>query len=157
MRLYLVRHGDAVSEEVDPERRLSENGRADVQRVAAFLAGAGVRVPVILHSGKKRAEQTAGLLAGSVGTGVQPEQVSGIDPFDPTAEFAQTVNEWTTDTMVVGHLPFVGKLVSRLVVKDESASTVLFPAGTVVCLECDQHGRWSIAWMIRPELLHDPG
>jgi len=27
MRLYLVQHGDAVSEEIDPERPLSELGR----------------------------------------------------------------------------------------------------------------------------------
>ena len=120
MRLYLVQHGDAISKEMDRERPLSDQGRADLQRIAAFLAKAGIRVSVILHSGKKRAEQTAELLAASVGVGEHLEKVSGIDPLDPTSEFAGIVNEWTADTMVVGHLPFMAGLVSGLIVQDEA-------------------------------------
>jgi phosphohistidine phosphatase len=156
MKLYLVQHGDAVPKEVDPERPLSEQGRADVRGVAAFLARAGVRVSAIRHSGKKRAEQTAELLAAAVGGGARAARVSGIDPLDPVADFAQTADEWTQDTMVVGHLPFVGKLVSQLVVGDEAASTVSFRPGSVVCLEREPEGGWSVAWMIRPELMARP-
>lgn len=157
MKLYLVQHGDAVPKEEDPARPLSDQGRADVRRIAAFLAEAGVRVSAILHSGKKRAEQTAGLLAAAIGVGKRLDKISGIDPLDPTPEFARTANEWTTDTMVVGHLPFVGKLVSGLVVEDEARSTVAFRPGTVVCLERDESGGWAIAWMLRPELVADQG
>ena len=72
MKLCLVQHGDAVPEETDPQRPLSERGCAEVQRVAELLAGAGVQVSTILHSGKTRAEQTARLLAACVSAGRRP-------------------------------------------------------------------------------------
>ena len=152
MKLYLVQHGHAVSKEADPQRPLSDQGRADVEWMAAFLGQAGVRVSRILHSGKKRAEQTAELLAGSVGLGLGVEKISGIDPLDPAPEFARVVNEWQADTMVVGHLPFMGMLVSHLVAGDEAAGIVAFRPGTVVCLEREEGAKWSVSWMIRPEL-----
>src|SRR5688572_29245639 len=37
MRLYLVQHGEAVPEQVDPQRPLSEAGRRDVQAMARLL------------------------------------------------------------------------------------------------------------------------
>src|SRR5688500_9788627 len=63
MRLYLVQHGEAVPEQVDPQRPLSEAGRRDVQAMARLLAGAGIRPTRIVHSGKRRAQETAELLA----------------------------------------------------------------------------------------------
>ena len=41
MKLYLVRHGEAVSRSQDPERPLSQRGRSDVEGVATRLAKAG--------------------------------------------------------------------------------------------------------------------
>lgn len=37
MRLYLVQHGEAVSEEIDPARSLSEKGKTDISKIAKFL------------------------------------------------------------------------------------------------------------------------
>jgi phosphohistidine phosphatase len=153
MRLYLVRHGEAVPKAVDPECPLSERGRAEVEQVASFLGEAGVRVVAVLHSGKRRAEQTAELLASSVGNRPRLEKISGIAPLDPTNELARIANAWTEDTMVVGHLPFMARLVSRLVTGDEADSAVAYHPGSVVCLERWGDARWTIAWMLRPELL----
>ena len=157
MKLYLVRHGEAVSEGVDPDRPLSDEGRSDVQRVATFLGKAGIRVGRILHSGKRRAEQTAELLARSVGNRECLEKTSGIKPLDPTTPFARLVNEWTEDTMVVGHLPFMGRLVSRLVVGNEVVPSVSFRSSTVVCLDRADDGTWTIDWILPPVLLAHTG
>lgn len=153
MKVYLVQHGDALPKEADARRPLSDRGRADVERVASFLSEAGVRVSRVLHSGKARAEQTAEVLAASIDVGGGLEKTAGINPLDPADAFARTVDGWTRDTMVVGHLPFMGKLVSRLVVGDEYASAVAFTPGTVVCLERGEDAGWSIAWMVRPEIV----
>ena len=152
MKLYLVQHGAAVPKEEDPDRPLSGTGRADVRNLAACLARAGVRASVILHSGKQRAAQTAELLAASVGAGEPPQTVAGIAPLDPTAQFAARADQWTADTVVVGHLPFMGKLVSRLITGNEAMPIVAFRPGTAVCLEREEGGCWSIAWMIGPDL-----
>ncbi len=37
MKVYLIRHGEAVSSEVDRQRPLSEQGRADIRKVASFI------------------------------------------------------------------------------------------------------------------------
>lgn len=152
MRLYLVQHGEALPKDVDAERPLSAGGRADVERLAALLAERGVSVSRVWHSGKARARQTAELLAASVAAGTGAEHRDGLAPNDPTAAFAETLANEREDAMVVGHLPFMARLVSRLVTQSEDMTTVAFRPGSMVCLERDENGAWAIAWMLRPEL-----
>ena len=153
MRLYLVQHGDAVPEEVDPARPLSAVGHSDVAAVARLLAAGKLRVAQVLHSGKLRAEQTAALLAGAVAPERAPAARSGLDPKDPTDGIAREVAGWDEDVMLVGHLPFMAKLASRLIAGRDDAGVVAFQPGTVVCLEHGARQHWTIAWMIRPELV----
>ena len=63
MQIYLVQHGEAKPEEIDPQRRLTESGARAVQNVADFLrTSGGLKVDAIWHSGKARAQQTEELL-----------------------------------------------------------------------------------------------
>jgi phosphohistidine phosphatase len=156
MRLYLVQHGDAVSEQSDPERPLSAAGRREVEAVARLLAGAGVHVARVVHSGKLRAQQTAELLAAVLAPGMVPETMTGLNPNDPIEPVARTIAEWTSDVMLVGHLPFMGKLVARLVAGDERKPVAAFVPGTVVCLEQGETSRWAVTWMVRPEIALRP-
>jgi phosphohistidine phosphatase len=56
VRRYLVEHGEAKSEEEDPDRPLTDRGVIDVRRVVGVVAGpGGVMVERIVHSGKMRA------------------------------------------------------------------------------------------------------
>ena len=147
MKLYLVQHGKAVSKEEDPERPLSEQGIQDVQVMASRLGAAGVRVTRIWHSGKARSAQTAELLAAAVFPRGEVEVITGIKPNDPVAEFATDADVWDEDTLVVGHLPFMSRLVSLLTLKDAEHELVQFIPGSIVCLERLDHDRWVIAWM----------
>lgn len=152
MKLYLVQHGEAVREIVDPERPLSKRGRKDVQAVAAFIKRSGVRVAAIQHSGKARAAETAEILAAAVG----PANVTvrpGLAPDDPVATFVADVRQPTNDLLVVGHLPFLAKAVAALVCGDESKLVVLFQQGGLVCLSQEMDSRWSVAWMVVPSVL----
>ncbi len=54
---------------------------------------------------------------------------------------------------VVGHLPFMGRLVARLTAGAEDAEIAAFRPGSVACLERAEDGGWTLAWMLRPELL----
>ncbi len=154
MRVYLVQHADAVPAEDNADRPLSDNGRTDVQRVASFLARS-VRVGRIIHSPKTRARDPAVLLAQVLGPGgVVEEAPSGLAPNDATDALAGAIAGWSEDAIVVGHLPFMGRLASRLVAGSEEANVAAFQPGTVVCLErADDDGGWALAWMVRPELL----
>ncbi|MFV1973423.1 MAG: phosphohistidine phosphatase SixA [Thiohalobacterales bacterium] len=154
MRLYLVQHGEAVAKDVDPERPLSEQGVHDVTAIAGALRHAGIRVERVWHSGKCRAEQTAEILAKQVVRAAAVEPVDGIHPNDPVAVFAEDADVWDQDTLVVGHLPFMARLVSLLASGDPEQAVVRYSPGSVVCLE-RRDTDWVILWMLRPELFAD--
>jgi len=153
MRFYLAQHGAALTREVDPARPLSEPGRQDVQAMAALLKGAGIRVERVWHSGKTRTEQTAHLLAKAVLPRGKIEQVGGIGPNDDVAGFVTDADVWEQDILIVGHLPFLGCLVARLVTGNPEREFVRFLPGSVVCLERCDIDRWVLRWMITPDLL----
>ncbi len=154
MKLYLAQHGEAVPKAEDPERPLSGQGRRDVRAVTALLQSAGVRVERVWHSGKARAEQTAKLLAGGVlPRGRKPQAIEGIDPNAPVAEFIIDADVWEEDTLVVGHLPFMARLVALLTTADSERDIVSYSPGSVVCLERADAGHWVVLWMIRPDIL----
>ena len=155
MHLYIARHGLAVPKDEDPNCPLSETGRRDVARMASFLARTRPTISRIIHSGKTRAAQTALIYAETLGPGrLVEEALDGLRPNDPTDPVARAAEEWTDDTMVVSHLPLVGKLVARLVTGNEDESVVHFQTGTVACLKRGDNGDgWTIAWVIGPDLM----
>jgi phosphohistidine phosphatase len=153
MRLYLVQHGEAVPKEVSPDRPLSDRGGRDIEALAGFLADRDVRVSRVWHSGKTRARQTAELLAAAVAPGMKTEARAGLAPNDPTEVFAEKLATWREDAMVVGHLPFMARLVTRFVAKNHDGTAVAYRPGSLVCLERDGDGAWAIVWMLRPELI----
>jgi phosphohistidine phosphatase len=154
MDLYLMQHGEALSAEQDPERPLTDTGRASVDLVATKAGAAGVRVPRCFHSGKLRAEQTARILMDEIGPRGDVEPRAGLGPNDPVAETADWLRDLDADgpVAVVGHLPFLERLVSLLVVGDEDARTVRFHNGGLVRLVSDADGSFSVDWVLTPEL-----
>jgi phosphohistidine phosphatase len=155
MKLYLVQHGEAVAKNIDPERPLSAQGVRDVTAVAGVLHDAGVRIDRAWHSGKRRARQTAEILVSALAPAGTVEQADGINPDDPVTVFAEDADVWDQDTLVVGHLPFMARLVSLLVSGDVERELVSYSPGSVVCLErCD--AEWRLLWMLRPELFVRP-
>lgn len=154
MKLYLVQHGEACSKEIDPDRPLTDQGRDDIDRMAAFLEQANIRVERVIHSGKLRAQQTAERLANAMAPGVKPETSGFINPNDNPGTFVWQSESWDGDTLVVGHLPFMAKLVSHLLIEDEYRLLAAYRPGSAVCLERIDDAHWQIDWMIRPELLN---
>ena len=153
MRVYLVQHGQAMTEEQDPDRPLSEKGRADVERVAAFLRRSCPPIPRIIHSPKARARDTAVVLVRVLGQGELVEEApEGLGPMDSTDLLAQSIGQAEGDLMAVGHQPFMGRMVARLTTGAEGAGFTRFEPGTVVCLEKD-NALWDMLWMVRPDLL----
>jgi phosphohistidine phosphatase len=155
MRLYLVQHGDAVPKAVDAGRPLSGQGRRDVERIGALLRRNGIRVARIVHSGKTRARQTAAILGDALGGDPAIDAADGLGPNDPVGPWAGTVDGNREHTMLVGHMPFMGRLVSLLVAGDDAAEIVRFRPGTVVCLDKGSDSGWALAWMVGPELACD--
>jgi phosphohistidine phosphatase len=153
MRVYLMQHGRPLSKEENPERPLSAEGKAEVEGMARFLGKCGLTVEGAYHSGKSRAEETAEIMISTLNPALTPRKKRGLSPLDDVKEIARELEENDMDLLITGHLPHLGKLVSHLVAGIESAPVVTFQQGGVVCLERDQEGRWTVAWMVVPEII----
>jgi phosphohistidine phosphatase len=153
MKLYLLQHGDALSEEVNPDRPLSERGLEDVRRLAEFVGKNDIRVQRVHHSGKMRARETADIVAAKMAAGAKIEATTGLNPNDPVEPWAKQINNWQEDSLLVGHMPFMGRMAAYLLSGNSSSQFVAFKPGSMLCLERNESGDWAIAWMLRPELL----
>ena len=149
MKLYLVRHGEALSEQVDPECGLSDRGKSDVAAVAAHLAELGVAPARIQHSTKARARQTAAIIAGAIGGAVQPEEREGIAPNDNVVPIAEEIAESRADLMLVGHLPFMPRLAQALLGAGAPGGIAALMTGGVLILEGGGEG-WTFIRRITP-------
>jgi phosphohistidine phosphatase len=153
MRIYLMRHGEAVQAGPDTTRALSAKGRSDTAKVAKFLQAAKTPVSAIWHSSKTRAFETANLLGKALGTQIPTEAHEGLDPNDSAEDFATDLEHKAPDQLlVVGHLPFVEKLASHLVCRDRSIP-VAFKTGTLAALEGGFEHGFIIIWAVTPECL----
>ena len=153
MRIYLVQHGEAKSEQEDARRTLTDKGIGEVQKVAEFLRPLTLAIDTVWHSGKARAQQTAELLAEALGPQARVVAREGLGPKDPVAVVKEVLEHVEGNVMIVGHLPFLGKLVSLLVSGSEANEIVEFHFGCIVCIERRDNGKWKIAWVVRPALL----
>ncbi|GAB4280094.1 MAG: phosphohistidine phosphatase SixA [Deferrisomatales bacterium] len=153
MRLYAVQHGEAVDKAVDPERPLSGRGRRDVERLAAFLARQDLRRVQVVHSGKTRAAQTAELLAWAVRAEPAAPGHPGLGPEDPVEPWVEALASREDDLLLVGHLPFLDRLVSALTAGSPEAGVARFVPGTAACLERVEPGAWRLVWLVPPEVL----
>jgi phosphohistidine phosphatase len=150
MKLYLVRHGEAKSKLEDPQRSLTDRGREEVTRVAAYTVHSGVNVVQIRHSGIRRAEETAIILGEHLSPAEGVISVSGLAPNDDIHPVVEALNNQIQPVILVGHLPFLDRLASQLVCGKLNASVAQFQAGGIVAL-VRENGDWSISWVVSPD------
>ncbi len=152
MFLYLVRHGEAKSKEEDPAQGLTEKGARDVRKVAAFAGAAGLTIGRIHHSGKTRAMQTAQILAEHIKPQEGIVETDGLAPLDDPELWMKRLLEMREDIMLVGHLPYMSRLAAGLLFGDKEKGIVDFKAGSLLCLKLSEDARWTVEWMIVPEI-----
>lgn len=152
MRLYLIQHGEAKTEEEDPSRPLTDKGKREVEKVARAVRRLGVNPLIIFYSGKLRAEQTAKIMANTLGTSKEPEATLGLKPNDDVKVWASKILGYRDDIMVIGHLPFMDRLSSLLLCGDDNIGIVQFRYGAIVCLEHGESGSWTLQWILTPEM-----
>ncbi|MBN2516691.1 MAG: phosphohistidine phosphatase SixA [Deltaproteobacteria bacterium] len=152
MALFLVQHGKSLPKEVDADRPLSEEGKETVARIAGVAADYNVFVSMIKHSGKMRAKQTADIMASFLKPAKGVQETSGLDPMDDVAAVAEELTG-EEDEMLVGHLPFMERIVSYMITGSIETTVFKFQNGGIVCLDRDQDtGSWYIKWALMPEI-----
>ncbi len=156
MTLFLVQHGEAKPESEDPDRSLTEQGTAAVERMAEWIGRTGIAVDEIRHSGKRRAEQTATILAKRLNPPQGVIAMKGLSPKDDVKPVAASLQGDRGSIMVVGHLPHLSRLTGLLVTGNPEIEVVRFRSAGIVCLS-QQEGKWGVDWVMQPELLRQAG
>ena len=152
MALYLVQHGQSLPKDVDPDQGLSEKGVAETERIADVAKNYEIKVGQILHSVKTRARKTADILASALNPTEGVKEVEGLKPMDDVAAFAASLNP-DTNTMLVGHLPFMERMTAYLVTGSIDKPVFKFQNSGIVCLDKDpETGSWVIVWTLMPNI-----
>ena len=152
MKLYLVRHGEACPERDDPSRPLTDKGKSETQKSANCLKQAQIYIDLIVHSGKKRAEQTAEIFKNALNPQCEILVKDHLAPNDDNDPIYQEINQHNKDVMIVGHLPFLPKLASRLITNIEHPPVVHFKESAVAILEKQADQTWQLVSLVSPKL-----
>jgi len=153
MFLYLVQHGEAKREDEDPARGLTEKGAKDVIKIAQFLQNKIPSLSRIFHSSKTRAVETARILADQLKPALGVSEAGNLAPMDDPGIWANRLAGTNADIMLVGHLPFMARLAGLLLCNERDKPFIDFKMGGMVCLMRSDDGRWSLEWMMVPEML----
>ena len=160
MDVYLVQHGEALSEEQNPERPLSEKGRKVATKVARYVASLGrgfVDPPLsaVWHSGKLRTEQTAQILTRTLAPNVTPAPHRDMKPKDDQTVICEELTaarDQPGAVLLAGHLPHLARLAGLLLADDAEKTVVEFVNAGVLKLRPAERG-WTIAAYITPACL----
>jgi phosphohistidine phosphatase len=158
MMLYVMQHAQALPDDMDPERPLSPEGRAAIERVAARAAQLALPVEHIYHSGKLRARQTAEVLAEALRLEHAMEKLEGLGPKDRAEPLArwlrvETQKQAAGGIVLVSHLPLLDRLASLLVAGDEEMGVVVIQYAALLALAPKGDGkRFAVQWLLTPEM-----
>ena len=160
MRIYLVRHGDAIDRATpgitsDAERWLTDIGREEVGWTADVLKKLNVRPDLILSSPYVRAYQTAEIIGEVVGPSSTP---ATSDNLIYGGSFAGILSDITADgfpsrVVLTGHMPSIGELIGWLCWNDRRSAVRMRTAGMARIDLPDGHiapGWGDFRWLIPP-------
>ncbi len=151
MLLYLIQHGKAKSKDEDANRPLTEEGRREVESVMLLMMRFGaINASRVVHSGKVRAAETAEMVGTKIDATV--EESDGLAPDDDPGTWVSRIAAEEGGLVLVGHMPHLSRLASRLLCGDPDAGLIEFANGGVVCLHRDE-GKWAVRWSIPPSLV----
>jgi phosphohistidine phosphatase len=161
MKVYFLRHADALPENAetitcDEERPLSDEGKAQVQRLAAAVTKVGLTFDLVLTSPLQRCRETAeGLLTGLGRTAAEANDLDLLAPGGSTKKLMKYLRTLEVNSiLLVGHNPDMGEHVAYLM--GDKEAHVKMAKGALACVECEVSPRKAegeLVFLISPEWL----
>jgi phosphohistidine phosphatase len=156
MRLYFLRHAEALDGEDDAARPLSPHGRKQSKAMAEFLRQAGVKFDRVMSSPLVRAHQTAEIVVCSMGGGgkVKLEIADALRNETSEAQW----NRWLPSlreeghVLLVGHEPSLAEHVRSLLGMAHTEALRL-PKGALACVESDDGHSGRLKYLVTPRSL----
>jgi phosphohistidine phosphatase len=163
MNLYLLRHGIAVEPgtagyESDSERPLTAKGKNRLRTVAKAMAELELSFDLILTSPFLRAKQTAEIIARCFKLEKKLVHSDDLTPGGDPRLLIQHLNRLRPEpenVLLVGHEPYLGKLVALLAAGNTSLDIDLKKGGlSKLDVEFLQYGRCArLVWLLTPRLM----
>src|SRR5882724_10649602 len=163
MDLLILRHGLA-EERSDPatggdsQRRLTKEGRQKMRRIARGMQSLEVKPDLILTSPYLRARETSEIVAKALGSEKRLQMAPTLQPDGNPKELIDSLKNnfrKRQQVLLVGHEPYLSRLISLLVSGDTRIAIMLKKGG--LCLlstESLQYGRCAtLEWLLTPAQL----
>jgi phosphohistidine phosphatase len=154
MDLYILRHGkaeDAGHGRADADRKLTKKGREEIIAIAQWIAAQELSFDLIAASPLVRAQETATIVAGVLGTD-KIATWQALVPGGSPDEVCQELGNLPEDSTVIlaGHEPLLSNLIGRIIAGDEGAGIVMTKGGLAKIRNYSFHTRPSgeLHWLL---------
>ena len=160
MNLYILRHGIAVEHgaagyENDDERPLTGKGERKMRAIAEAIKALEISFDLILSSPLVRARQTAEIVAEALKARKRLELTDTLAPRDSAKPLIEYLKDQgaVDDALLVGHEPFLSRLISLLISGDYETSVLLKKGGFCKLSTVElKHGRCAtLEWLLTPK------
>ena len=156
MKLYFLRHAEALDGLDDGARPLSDDGRSDARKLGQFLKRSGVEFDGAYASPLVRARETAEIVLQQTGGNrpVRLELVEALTNSTATAAFQSWLAQLPTGrhVLLVGHEPTISERVRRLLgmVRPEALGMA---KGALACVETEDRRTGVLKLLVAPKRL----
>jgi len=157
MEIYLMQHGESYSKDKDPERGLTPQGEEQIHLSGKALKKMDVHFDLIISSPKKRARQTAEIIARELG--YPQDGIEVTETLEPTVPAEDALSYLTSYSLknrifLAGHLPSLGKIASALM-SDKAQVSVHFEMGGMVRIDVEElpAHNGNLHWLLTPDQL----
>jgi phosphohistidine phosphatase len=157
MEIYFMQHGEAHAKDQDPERSLTPGGEDQIRSSGKALKKLGVDVDLMVSSPKKRARQTAEIVAEELGYSKEGIAVTEVlEPLAPAEDAIAYLRRFggKGKMLLAGHLPSLGEIASNLMSEGTDVS-IHFEMGGVcrIDVEALPTHKGDLRWVLTPTQL----
>lgn len=149
MKIYFLRHGEADWphwDQPDDERPLTEQGRAEMERVGKFLRALRPEISLVLTSPLPRARQTAEIAVEHLRAKLREEPALGHG-FNLAKLRSILEREKAGDLMLVGHEPGLSEVIHGL-----TGGQVKMAKGGLAAVALKDAGEGCLLWLAPPKI-----
>ena len=135
-----MQHGQALSEEQDPQRYLSPEGKTQIGRTAIALKKMGASFDLMISSPKARAKESAEIIAGTLSYPLKEIEVTDtLAPNSSPEDFINFLTEFKNRerVFIAGHLPSLHNIALHLLCESCSIN-IKFEMGGVMRVDAER-------------------
>jgi phosphohistidine phosphatase len=153
MKLYLMRHADALEGGDDAARPLSSIGKTQTREVARLLNRAAIEFDAAYSSPLVRARQTAEIVLETCGSGAL-ENAEVLLNETSHAHFSEWLKGLPAakHVLLVGHAPSLAERVRRFIGLSNPEALKL-AKGAIACVETEDRRTAALKFLVTPRLL----